>query len=104
MAETSWTEEGTEGLRKRKIPTWAWFCGGGCLLAILITAAVVIVGIQFGKKAVDADYQKQKLAQILPFDELPSNMRFMIGLQIPTEQYTFQDESHGLQLQIQHMT
>lgn len=103
MAESTWTEEGTEGPRKKKIPTWAWFCGGGCLLAILIAVVVAGLGFQYGKKMLDPKVQKERLAKILPHDELPPDLQLKFGSQIGAEQYTFQDMARGFQLQIQNI-
>ena len=100
MAET-WTEEQTTGPTKKSIPTWVWFCGGGCLLAVLLAVVAIGFGFQFVKKAMDPEVQWQKLALILPYDERPPEMQLMFGNQIGVEQYTFQD-SRGFQLQIQN--
>ena len=102
MAET-WTEEQTSGPKKKSIPTWVWFCGGGCLLAVLLAVVAIGFGFQFVKKAMDPDVQWERLAKILPYDERPPEMQLMFGNQIGIEQYTFQD-SRGFQLQIQNHT
>ena len=100
MAETTWTEEGPGVPKKKGIPTWLWFCGGGCLLAVLVT--VVVGGFLFraARTAMDPEIQKQRLAKILPYDEWPKEMQPMFGMQVVGEQYTFQD-TRGFQEQIQ---
>lgn len=100
MAETTWTEEGAGVPKKKGIPTWLWFCGGGCLLAVLIAVVVVGLGVRWAKTAMDPDVQKQKFAKILPYDEWPKEMRPIFGAQLVGEQYTFQD-SRGFQEQVQ---
>lgn len=100
MAETTWTEEGQGIPKKKGIPTWLWFCGGGCLLAVLVAVVVVGLGMRAFKTATDPEVQKKKVALILPYDEWPKEMRPMFGFQVVGEQYTFQD-SRGFQEQIQ---
>src|SRR4030095_4586023 len=101
MAETTWTEEQPTGPKKKSMPTWVWFCGGGCLLAVLLAVVAIGFGFQFVKKATDLDLQWQKLGQGLPNDERPPEIIHVLGNQIGLEQYTFQD-SRGYQLQIQN--
>ena len=101
MAETTWTEEQTAGPKKKSIPTWVWFCGGGCLLAVLLAVVAVGFGFRFVKQAMDVDAQWERLGLILPHDERPPEIIHGFGSQIGVEQYTFQD-SRGFQLQIQN--
>jgi len=102
MAETTWTEEQTAGPKKKSIPTWVWFCGGGCLLAVLLAVVAAGFGFQFIKKATDPKVQWERLALILPHDEpTPPEMELGFGNQIGIEQYLIND-SRGFQLQIQN--
>jgi hypothetical protein len=101
MAETTWTEEEATGPRKKRVPTWVWFCGGGCLLAVLIAVVLAGLGMRFVRTAMDPDVQWQKLALILPYDARPPEMRLMFGNQIGLEQYTIED-TRGFQFQIQN--
>lgn len=100
MAETAWTEESATPPKKRRIPTWVWFCGGGCLLAVLV--GVVALGIVYRvvSKGMDPEAQKQALGKILPYDKWPAEMKPVFGMQLFGEQYTFED-SRGFQEQIQ---
>ena len=37
MSDTSWEGEASEAPpRKKGMPKWLWFCGGGCLFMLLI--------------------------------------------------------------------
>jgi hypothetical protein len=100
MAETAWSVEEAGPPKKRGIPTWLWFCGGGCLLAVLFGIVALGLGYHFVKKATDPELQKQALAKILPYDQWPQEMKPKFGFQVVGEQYTFED-SRGFQEQIQ---
>ena len=100
MADTAWTEETATAPPKKKVPTWLWFCGGGCILALLLGVVVLGLGIRFFKKATDPELQKQALAKILPYDQWPAEMKPVMGFQIVGEVYAFED-SRGFQEQIQ---
>lgn len=100
MADTAWTEETTSGPPKKKIPTWLWFCGGGCILAVLVAVVALGFGYRFFKRATDPELQKAAIAKILPYDAWPPEMKPVMGFQIVGEQYTFED-SRGFQEQIQ---
>jgi hypothetical protein len=102
MAETTWTEEQTAGPKKKTIPTWAWFCGGGCLLAVLLAVVAAGFGFRFIKTATDPKVQWERLGKTLPHDEaLPPEIESMFGNQFPIEQYVIQD-TRGYQLQFQN--
>jgi hypothetical protein len=100
MTETAWSEEEAVPPKKRGIPTWLWFCGGGCLLAVVL--AIVAFGLvyRFVSKGMDPELQKQALAKILPYDEWPPEMKPVFGMQMIGEQYSFED-LRGFQEQIQ---
>lgn len=100
MAETAWSEEEAGPPKKRGIPTWLWFCGGGCLLAVLF--AIVAIGLVYRvvSKGRDPEAQKAAVAKILPYDEWPAEMKPVFGMQMLGEQYTFED-TRGFQEQLQ---
>ena len=100
MAETAWTEEGPTAPRRKGVPTWLWFCGGGCLLAVLLAVVVAGIGYRLFKTATDPEVQKQKVAKILAYDAWPEEMTPRFGMQVVGEQYTFEDR-RGFQEQIQ---
>ncbi len=106
MAEVTWTEEGQGAPPKKKIPTWVWFCGGGCLAMVVLAIVAGGLVFNFAKKVIDPEQQWPKLAKILPFDERPANLTMQAGMQIGMgvgmEQYVLRDAVQGLQLQIQH--
>lgn len=103
MAETTWSEESPSAPPKKKIPTWVWFCGGGCLALLLLGIIGAIISVGFIKNATNPDTQWEAIAKILPYDERPSEMKPQFGMNLGIEQYILHD-SRGYQIQIQHMT
>ncbi|MAE27860.1 MAG: hypothetical protein QF724_10195 [Planctomycetota bacterium] len=83
---------------KRRLPTWLWFCGGGCLLAILL---VILGGIfVFNKieEATDDETQWALLSEVLSYDERPDNLELMMGMHILNyDQFQFVDLDNGWQ-------
>ena len=100
MAETAWSEEVSGPPKKRGVPTWLWFCGGGCLLAVLF--AIVAIGLVYRvvSKGMDPEAQKAAVAKILPYDTWPAEMTPKFGMQMLGEQYVFEDK-RGFQEQLQ---
>jgi hypothetical protein len=108
MAENQWGEEAPPP-KKKSIPTWAWFCGGGCLLALL---ALVIGGwlmIGWAKRMTDPAVQWPKLAEVLPYDARPDGVGIE-GLELASgtqmmgvQQYSLHDEARGLLAVLQRM-
>jgi hypothetical protein len=107
MAETTWTEEGALPPKKKGIPTWAWFCGGGCLLAVLVAVVGIGLLIPIAKKAFDPEAQWERLAHMLPYDERPAELKPMMGfgmsLGASIEQVQLQD-TRGFMITIQSHT
>jgi hypothetical protein len=79
MTETTWSEEGVAP-RKRRIPTWAWFCGAGCLLALVVSIVAVVFLVDTVKKAIDPEQQWTRLAETLPYDERPAGWKPVFGM------------------------
>lgn len=103
MAETTWNEEAPSAPKKSGVPTWAWFCGGGCLLALLIVAVVAFLGVSAVKKATDPELQWTNLAKVLPYDERPAGVEMTVGFNFGLEQYQMLDSARGLQITLQRM-
>jgi hypothetical protein len=102
MAENQWGEEAPPP-KKKSIPTWAWFCGGGCLLAVLGLVVAGWLFIGFAKKMQDPEVQWPKLAEVLPYDERPEGVKLEAGVQLGMQQYTLMDENRGLMIILQRL-
>lgn len=103
MADTTWNEEAPSAPKKSGIPTWAWFCGGGCLLALLVVAGLGVFGFSALKKATDPELQWANLAKVLPYDERPAGVEMTMGFNLGLEQYQMLDSARGLQITIQRI-
>ncbi|MFO1009844.1 MAG: hypothetical protein U1F29_07245 [Planctomycetota bacterium] len=100
MTEAQWSVDPTEAPKKKSFPKWVWFCGGGCLLALLAgIVALVLVGNMI-KKATDPERNEQALQVVLPHDPLPEEMKIQFHASLGMEQFTLID-SRGFQLQFQ---
>ena len=80
MAETTWSEEPSDAPKKRGIPTWAWFCGAGCLVALIVAIVGSIAAYKFGERMFDPESQWQELAKVLPYDERPEGWTPQFGM------------------------
>jgi hypothetical protein len=78
MAETSWGAE-PEAPRKRGIPGWVWFCGAGCLLALIVAVVGGVFAFRGIKKAVDPEAQWAAIDEVLPYDERPEGWAPQVG-------------------------
>jgi hypothetical protein len=103
VAETTWAEDAPSAPPKKSIPTWVWFCGAGCLAVIVLGVVAAIVGVAFFKNAMDPEKIWEKVAQILPYDERPPELKPMLGMNVGIEQYQFND-SRGFQVTFQRHT
>ena len=102
MTETAWSDEGEVPPQKKSIPTWVWFCGAGCLAALILGIVAAVIGIKLAKNALDPDLQWPEIAKILPYDERPSELTPVFGMNVGVEQYVLMD-SRGFKITIQRV-
>ena len=101
MAETTWTEDSPGEAPKKRVPTWVWFCGAGCLAMIVLGIILAVFFVGFVKNATDPEKQWTAIEKILPYDERPAEMTPIISINVGAEQFTIHD-SRGYDIQIQH--
>lgn len=78
MTEVDWGTEANEAPKpKSRIPKWAWFCGGGCLLAIIAAGVVGFLIFRQAQEMMDEDKQTAELQAVLPFETLPEGYRIL---------------------------
>ena len=90
MTETEWADENPAPSQKL-VPTWLWFCGGGCLLAVILAVVGVIFVVREGKKAVDPDVQFAALEERIEFDERPEEWTLTFGWGLGMDMWMFTD-------------
>jgi hypothetical protein len=105
MAETSWTEEAGAAPKKRLIPTWAWFCGAGCLIAVILAAIASVFVVRGVKSAMDPEKQWASLAEVLPYDHRPENWKLGFGTPgfFGFEVFVLHNEAQGLVAVVMHL-
>ncbi len=78
MTEVDWGSEANEAPKaKKRIPTWAWFCGGGCLLAIVAAAIAAFALFRAGASMMDQEKQSAALGEVIAFDPLPEGTQIV---------------------------
>jgi hypothetical protein len=72
MTETTWEGEASEAPPKKKgMPKWLWFCGGGCLIMVVIAAIGAFFVVRSVQEMVDPETQWAQLSEVLPYEERP---------------------------------
>jgi len=70
MQDSDWSEAPKP---KRRVPVWVWWVGGGgCLMALLLTGALVFFAFGFARQFADPDRAWAEVAEVLPHDERPA--------------------------------
>jgi hypothetical protein len=73
MSETQWAEDGQDKPLRKQLPKWVWFCGGGCVLALIATIAIVFISVKTFKKIADPEHGWAELQKIIPADDVHPN-------------------------------
>lgn len=79
MAETSWGGAETEAPKKRRIPGWVWFCGAGCLVALIAAIVASVFVVRGVKSATDPEVQWAAIDEVLPFEQRPQGWTPQFG-------------------------
>lgn len=78
MTEIDWGSEAKELPKpKKRVPTWLWFVGGGCSLALVVAIVVGAFFVRSCSRMMNQDEQWAKLGKFLPFDEQPAGLHIM---------------------------
>ncbi len=91
MSESEWIEEASAPAPQRKRPVWPWFCGGGCLILLLLAAAGAWIVSDWFQSGRDPDKQWPEIARILPYDERPEELELIFGSRFLADMYLFND-------------
>ena len=94
MVDANWGADEAP-TKSSRIPKWLWWCGGGCLLALVLAAIGGYMLFSFGKRLVeegrDPELQWPKLERILPFDQRPEGYQLTWGSSLLVETYALLD-------------
>jgi len=90
MTETEWATE-NPAPSKKLVPTWLWFCGGGCLLAVILGVVGVMWGVGKVQEYGNEELQYPRLREEIGFDERPAEWDFMFAVDIPLDMWIFAD-------------
>ena len=90
MSEVDWGSEANEAPKpKSRVPKWAWFCGGGCLLALIVGGVLAFLVVRKAQEAMDPEKQWASLAEFVPFETRPEG-ETIIGFKVPFQEiHTF---------------
>lgn len=90
MTEASWGDA-LPPPKPRRVPVWLWFCGGGCLLALLLAGIAAKLGYDQVKDWGEAEAQMPVLRESLPADALPPETEFVFAIRFPMNMFVFRD-------------
>ena len=95
MSESPWSEEGVPAPKKKSIPTWAWWIGGGCLfLLVILGVGGIFVARLIGKAAKewqDPELQWANVKKVLPYDTRPDGVDFKGSWHLLADFWVFSD-------------
>jgi hypothetical protein len=96
MTAEEWADSPEVPKKKRGLPGWLWFCGGGCLIAVVLAVVGGFFMVGRFKQALDQDAQWEKLAATIEMDDRPSGW-MIVGMDfvpmIPFDGFVFTDNS-----------
>ncbi|MCY3002614.1 MAG: hypothetical protein NTV21_12500 [Planctomycetota bacterium] len=82
--QLDWGSEAKEQPKpKRRVPVWAWFCGGGCVLALITTIIAAIAIGSCVKEMQDPDTQWKELERVVVVQTRPEGQIF--GMKVPLQ-------------------
>lgn len=92
MAEETLADEEEAVPKRRGIPGWLWFCGGGCLLLLVALVVAVFFGARYYREATNEDHQWTRLAQALPYDRRGEHLQMGFGVPVLYRVFTLHDD------------
>ncbi|MBM3991216.1 MAG: hypothetical protein FJ298_09450 [Planctomycetes bacterium] len=80
--QLDWGSEASEPVKpKRRVPVWAWFCGGGCVLMFVTFIVASVAVVSCVKEMADPDTQWKELEKVVAVETRPEGEIF--GMKIP---------------------
>ena len=94
MSGEEWVDTPEVPKKKGGIPGWLWFCGGGCLIAVVLAVVAGFFMVGRFKQSMDQDAQWEKLAATIEMDARPEGW-IIVGMDfvpmIPFDGFVFTD-------------
>jgi len=75
--QESWGSDFEEPKKKSRLPVLAWVIGSGCLFLMLLLVVAIIAITRVAGRASDPEVQWPRVAELLPFDEHPADLRII---------------------------
>lgn len=105
MSETQWAEDGQDKPLRKQLPKWVWFCGAGCVLALIATAAIVFFSVKAAKQMMDPAHGWSELQKIIPADdEHPELTAMSMPMPVMNMSMVMVIGPDRVQMQFQHHT
>jgi hypothetical protein len=82
MPETlqdDWTEDSTPPPAKKGLPSWLLFCGGGCLITMILGVVGVYFIYDTFKDVANPEVQWAELEKAIPMDARPNDLKMGFG-------------------------
>lgn len=96
MNESPWSDESVSAQKKKGLPAWAFWVGGGCLFLLLLVGIGGFFAVRFVKEAAkewsDADLQWENVKKVLPYDKRPEGVVFQTSFHIGMDFWLFSDQ------------
>ncbi len=91
MSEEEWTEETVVPPKKKGFPSWLMFCGGGCLIAVILGVIATFLIVDQVKEAMNPDAQWARLEEAIELDARPPELQLMFGWSIGMDIWMLRD-------------
>ncbi len=96
MSEEEWADEPEVPKKKRGLPGWLWFCGGGCLIAVVLIAIGSVFLWGTIEEMMDADKQWESVGELVEYDQRPEGWTIFGLSAIPgVDGFVFMDLARG---------
>ena len=97
MSDTSqddWATDVAPPPKKKGLPSWLLFCGGGCLIFFVLAVIGIFLLVDSFKDMANPEAQWSALEESIPMDARPNEMRMAMGFSIMgTETWTMAHDS-----------
>lgn len=98
MNESPWSDESAPPQKKKGIPAWAFWVGGGCLFLVLVVGIGGFFAVRLVRDKVqewkDPEKQWASVREVLPYDQRPEGVELVMGWHLGLDMYVLND-SHG---------